>query len=185
MIHDILTDTEDRMKKSVDTIRQELAAIRTGRANPALLDSIKVDYYGSLLPLKQIANVAAPNPRLLVVQVFDRNAVVAVDKAIKSADIGLNPQADGNLLRLPIPPLTEERRYELMKFAHKLGEEGKVAIRNVRRDANDMIKDLEKQHEISEDQSHDALENIQKLTDKYTKQIDELLKMKEKDILDV
>ena len=185
MIHDILTDTEDRMKKSVDTIRQELAAIRTGRANPALLDSIKVDYYGSLLPLKQIANVAAPDPRLLVVQVFDRNAVVAVDKAIKSADIGLNPQADGNLLRLPIPPLTEERRYELMKFAHKLGEEGKVAIRNVRRDANDMIKDLEKQHEISEDQSHDALENIQKLTDKYTKQIDELLKMKEKDILDV
>jgi len=185
MIHDILTDTEDRMKKSVDTIRQELAAIRTGRANPALLDSIKVDYYGSLIPLKQIANVATPDPRLLVVQVFDRNAVVAVDKAIKSADIGLNPQADGNLLRLPIPPLTEERRHELVKFAHKIGEEGKVAIRNVRRDANDMIKDLEKKHEISEDQSHDTLESTQKLTDKYTKQVDELLKMKEKDILDV
>ncbi len=185
MIHDILTDTEDRMKKSVDTIRQELAAIRTGRANPALLDSIKVNHYGSLIPLKQIANVATPDPRLLVVQVFDRNAVVAVDKAIKSADIGLNPQADGNLLRLPIPPLTEERRHELVKFAYKIGEEGKVAIRNVRRDANDMIKDLEKKHEISEDQSHDVLESTQKLTDKYTKQVDELLKMKEKDILDV
>jgi len=185
MIDDILNDTEDRMKKSVDTIRQELAAIRTGRANPALLDSIKVDYYGSLIPLKQIANVATPDPRLLIVQVFDRNAVVAVDKAIKSADIGLNPQVDGNLLRLPIPSLTEERRHELVKFSHKIGEEGKVAIRNVRRDANDMTKDLEKSHEISEDQSHDALENIQKLTDKYIKQVDELLKMKEKDILDI
>jgi len=183
MVNEILQDTEARMKKSVDTIHQELAAIRTGRANPALLDSIKVDYYGSLIPLRQIANIAAPDPRLLVVQVFDRNAVAAVDKAIKTADLGLNPRVDGNILRLPIPPLTEERRRELVKFAHKIAEEGKVAIRNIRRDANDMVKELEKEHEISEDESHQALDDVQKLTDKFTTQIDDLYKRKEKEIL--
>ena len=184
MINDVLKDAEHRMRKSVDTAHQELAAIRTGRANPAILDSIKVDYYGSLIPLKQIANVAAPDPRLLVVQVFDKNAVAAVDKAIKAADIGLNPQADGNLLRLPIPSLNEERRRELVKHAHKIAEEGKVAIRNVRRDANEMLKELEKEHEISEDQSHDGLKSVQDLTDKFSGEIDELFKRKEKDILD-
>jgi len=184
VINDVLKDTENRMQKSVDAASQDLAAIRTGRANPGILDSIKVDYYGSLIPLKQIANVATPDPRLLVVQVFDKNAVSAVDKAIKAADLGLNPQADGNLLRLPIPPLTEERRRELVKYAHKIAEDGKVAIRNIRRDANDMVKELEKEHEISEDQSHDGLESIQKLTDKYINEIDELFKKKEKDILD-
>ncbi|MGC9365284.1 MAG: ribosome recycling factor [Fidelibacterota bacterium] len=184
MVDDILKDTEDRMQKSVDTIHQELAAIRTGRANPAILDSIKVEYYGSLIPLKQIANVAAPDPRLLVIQVFDKSAVTAVDKAIKAADLGLNPQVDGNLLRLPIPPLTEERRRELVKYAHKIAEDGKIAVRNVRRDANDMIKELEKEHEISEDQSHDSMESIQELTDKFIQEIDELLKKKEQEIMD-
>jgi len=184
VINDVLKDTENRMQKSVDAARHDLAAIRTGRANPAILDSIKVDYYGSVIPLKQIANVATPDPRLLVVQVFDKNAVSAVDKAIKAADLGLNPQADGNLLRLPIPPLNEERRRELVKYAHKIAEDGKVAIRNIRRDANEMVKELEKEHEISEDQSHDGLESIQKLTDKYINEIDELFKKKEKDILD-
>jgi len=133
--------------------------------------------------LRQIANIAAPDPRLLVVQVFDRNAVAAVDKAIKTADLGLNPRVDGNILRLPIPPLTEERRRELVKFAHKIAEEGKVAIRNIRRDANEMIKELEKEHEISEDESHQALDDIQKLTDKFITQIDDLYKRKEKEIL--
>lgn len=184
MVDDILKDTEDRMQKSVDTIHQELAAIRTGRANPAILDSIKVDYYGSLIPLKQIANVAAPDPRLLVIQVFDKSAVTAVDKAIKAADLGLNPQVDGNLLRLPIPPLTEERRRELVKYAHKIAEDGKIAVRNIRRDANDMIKELEKEHEISEDQSHDSMESIQELTDKFIQEIDELFKKKEQEIMD-
>lgn len=184
MVDDILKDTEDRMQKSVDTIHQELAAIRTGRANPAILDSIKVEYYGSLIPLKQIANVAAPDPRLLVIQVFDKSAVTAVDKAIKAADLGLNPQVDGNLLRLPIPPLTEERRRELVKYAHKIAEDGKIAVRNVRRDANDMIKELEKEHEISEDQSHDSMESIQELTDKFIQEIDELFKKKEQEIMD-
>lgn len=184
MVDDILKDTEDRMQKSVDTIHQELAAIRTGRANPAILDSIKVEYYGSLIPLKQIANVAAPDPRLLVIQVFDKSAVTAVDKAIKAADLGLNPQVDGNLLRLPIPPLTEERRRELVKYAHKIAEDGKIAVRNIRRDANDMIKELEKEHEISEDQSHDSMESIQKLTDRFIQEIDELFKKKEQEIMD-
>lgn len=184
MVDDILKDTEDRMQKSVDTIHQELAAIRTGRANPAILDSIKVEYYGSLIPLKQIANVAAPDPRLLVIQVFDKSAVTAVDKAIKAADLGLNPQVDGNLLRLPIPPLTEERRRELVKYAHKIAEDGKIAVRNIRRDANDMIKELEKEHEISEDQSHDSMESIQELTDKFIQEIDELFKKKEQEIMD-
>lgn len=184
MLDDILKDAENRMKKSTDTTHLELAAIRAGRANPALLDSIKVDYYGTLTPLRQIANVAAPDPRLLVLQVFDRSAVSAVDKAIKSSDLGLNPQIDGNLLRLPIPALTEDRRRDLVKYAHKIAEEGKVAIRNVRRDVNDMIKELEKEHEVSEDASHDAMDKVQKFTDKYIEQIDGLLKNKEKEIME-
>ncbi len=184
MIDEILKDAEHRMRKSVEATHHELAAIRTGRANPGILDSIKVDYYGSLTPLKQIANVAAPDPRLLVVQVFDRNAIAAVDKAIKAADLGLNPQADGNLLRLPIPPLTEERRRELVKFGHKISEEGKIAVRNIRRDANDLIRELEKESEISKDQSHDAQENIQEITDEFIGEIDTLFREKEKNIMD-
>lgn len=184
MINDILKDTENRMQKSLEMAHQELAAIRTGRANPAILDSIRVDYYGSLIPLRQVANVAAPDPRLLVVQVFDKNAVAAIDKAIKSADLGLNPQIDGNLLRLPIPSLNEERRRELVKFAHRIAEDGKVAIRNIRRDANDMIRELEKEHEISEDQRHDSQTRIQELTDKFIGEIDKLFKDREKDILE-
>ncbi|MCD6205935.1 MAG: ribosome recycling factor [Candidatus Marinimicrobia bacterium] len=183
-MNDILKDTENRMQKSLEMAHQELAAIRTGRANPAILDSIRVDYYGSLIPLRQVANVAAPDPRLLVVQVFDKNAVAAIDKAIKAADLGLNPQIDGNLLRLPIPSLNEERRRELVKFAHRIAEDGKVAIRNIRRDANDMIRELEKEHEISEDQRHDSQTRIQELTDKFIGEIDKLFKDREKDILE-
>ena len=184
MLDDILKDAENRMKKSTDATHLELAAIRTGRANPALLNSIKVDYYGTLTPLRQIANVAAPDHRLLVLQVFDRNAVSTVDKAIKSSDLGLNPQIDGNLLRLPIPALTEDRRRDLVKYAHKIAEEGKVAIRNVRRDVNDMIKELEREHEVSEDASHDAMDKVQRFTNKYIEQIDGLLKNKEKEIME-
>lgn len=184
MIKEILKDAESRMHKSVDSTHQDLAAIRTGRANPAMLDSIKVNYYGSMVPLKQVGNVAAPDARLLVVQVFDRNAVAAIDKAIKSADLGLNPQIDGNLLRLPIPPLTEDRRQELVRYAHKLAEEGKIAIRNIRRDANDMVKDLEKSHDVSEDQAHKGMDRIQELTDQFTIEIDRLLNVKEKEIME-
>jgi len=184
MIDEVIKDAEVRMKKSVENIQQEMAVIRTGRATPSLLDPIKVEYYGSNVPLRQVASIGAPDARLLVVQVFDRNAVVNVEKAIRSAELGLNPLVDGNLLRVPIPQLTEERRRDLVKYLHKIAEEGRVAIRNIRRDANDMAKDLEKEHEISEDDSHKGQDEVQKLTDKYIKQIDELVKRKEKDILE-
>ncbi|PIS29876.1 MAG: ribosome recycling factor [Candidatus Marinimicrobia bacterium CG08_land_8_20_14_0_20_45_22] len=184
MIRDILKDAEDRMKKSLETSQHDMAVIRTGRATPSLLDSIRVDYYGSMVPLKQVANVAAPDARLLVVQVFDRNAIQSVEKAIRTSDLGLNPKVEGNILRLPIPSLTEDRRKELIKFIHKLAEEGRISIRNVRRDANEMTKDLEKSGDISEDDSHLGLEKIQELTDKYTKLVDEIVKRKEKEIME-
>lgn len=172
------------MKKSVEACRHDLAAIRTGRATPSILDHVKVDYYGTQTPLNQIANVATPDPRMLVVHVYDKNAVGAVDKAIRSADLGLNPQVEGNLLRCPVPQLTEERRQELARYAHKLAEEGRIAIRNIRRDANDEIKKLEKDHEVSEDRAHGAMDEIQELTDKYNQTIDETLEKKEKEILE-
>jgi len=184
MIDDILKDAEDRMRKSVRSSQHELNIIRVGRANPALLDVVKVDYYGSILPLKQVANVAAPDSRLLVVQAFDRNAVSAIEKAIRKSDLGLNPLVDGNLIRLPIPQLNEERRKELVKYVHKLAEEGRVAIRNVRRDSNEMLKELEKNHDISEDDLHRTLNTIQQLTVKYIKEVDELLERKEKEIIE-
>ena len=184
MIDEVIKDAEARMQKSRETFQQEITVIRTGRATPSLLDPIKVEYYGTNVPLRQVASVGAPDARLLVVQVFDRNAVPNVEKAIRSSELGLNPLVDGNLLRVPIPQLTEERRKELVKYVHKIAEEGRVAIRNIRRDANDMAKDLEKEHVISEDALHKGQEEIQKLTDKYIKQIDELVKHKEKDILE-
>jgi len=184
MINDVLADAKERMGKSIANTQHEFLVIRTGRATPALLDGIRVEYYGTKVPLKQVANIAAPDPRMLVVQVFDRTAVSAVEKAIQTSDIGLNPQTDGNLIRLPIPSLTEERRRELIKYIHKLAEEGRVAIRNIRRDANDMTKELEKESEISEDAAHNALQDIQKLTDEHIEKVDELVKRKEKEIME-
>lgn len=184
MINDILKDAEDRMRKSVRNSQHELNIIRAGRANPALLDVVKVDYYGSILPLRQIANVAAPDSRLLVVQAFDRNSVSAIEKAIRKSDLGLNPLVDGNLIRLPVPQLNEERRKELVKYVHKIAEEGRVAVRNVRRDSNEILKELEKNHDISEDDLHKTLDKIQQLTDKYIKEVDEFLKRKEKEIME-
>ncbi|MBN2279382.1 MAG: ribosome recycling factor [Candidatus Marinimicrobia bacterium] len=184
MVNDVVKDAENRMKKSATTQQVKLGNIRTGRANPAMLDGIQVDYYGSKTPLKQLANVAAPDPRLLVVQVYDRSAIDAVDKAIKSADIGLNPQIEGSLLRLPVPQLNDERRRELIKFAHSIVEEGKVSVRNIRRDANEMLKQLQKDNDISEDDMHKGLDEVQKLTDTYIKDLDQMLKNKEKDIME-
>jgi len=184
MLNEVIKDAENRMKKSIEALQQELAVIRTGRASPTLLDPIKVEYYGTLVPLRQVGSIGAPDARLLVVQVFDRNAVQNVEKAIRSAELGLNPLVDGNLLRIPIPSLTEERRKELVKYVHKLAEDGRVAIRNIRRDANEMIKDLEKEKEIAEDDAYKGQEETQKLTDRYIKHIDEILKHKEKDIME-
>lgn len=184
MINDILKDAEERMDKSLNSIKNELITIRTGRATPALLDAVKVNYYENMVPLKQVANVTAPDARLLVVQVFDKNAVSSVEKAIMQSDLGLTPQKDGNLIRLPIPQLTKERRSELVKIVHRIAEEGRVAIRNIRRDANEMLKESEKKHEISEDALHKALEDVQKLTDKYIEKVDEVVKKKEHEIME-
>ena len=184
MIEDILKDAEERMKKSLENTRHELLTIRTGRATPTLLDGVKVEYYGSMVPLKQVANVVAPEARLLVVNPYDRSALPAIEKAIIQANLGLNPMNDGNVIRIPIPPLTEERRQELVKLAHKLCEDGRIAVRNIRRDANDMVKDLKKDHEISEDEAEVAFEKIQKLTDKYIDEINTMLKSKERELLE-
>ena len=185
MIEETKKDTRARMEKAVDNVRHELGKIRTGKASPALLDGINVDYYGSKTALKQIANVSAPEARLLVVQPWDKNLISGIEKEILKADLGLNPTNDGIVIRIPIPQLTEERRQSLVKLAKKVGEDGRIAIRNIRRDANELLKKAEKAHEISEDNMHSAQDDVQKLTDDFTKIIDEILVKKEKEILEI
>jgi ribosome recycling factor len=180
----IFKEAQERMKKSVEHVQHELARIRTGRATPALLDVVKVEYYGSMMPINQVATVSAPESRLLVVQPWEKRMIPEIEKAILVADLGLNPSNDGNVVRVPIPELSEERRHELLKLIKKYCEDGRVSIRNIRRDSNEHIKKLEKDHEISEDSSHDALEKIQKFTDNYIKEVDKILAHKEKEILE-
>ena len=172
------------MQKSVEYVQHELAKIRTGRATPALLDGVKIDYYGAPTPLKQVATVSAPEPRLLVIQPYEKRLIGDIEKAILQAELGLNPSNDGNVVRVPIPELSEERRQDLLKLVKKFCEEGRVAVRNVRRDANEHIKKLEKSHEISEDNSRDAQDEIQTYTDTYIKEIDQVLEAKEKEIIE-
>ncbi len=178
-------DIQHRMETTVDVVKKEFAGLRTGRASVALLDPITVDAYGSQMPLNQVASVAAPEPRMLTVQVWDKGQVKAVEKAIRESNLGLNPAVDGTLIRVPIPPLNEERRAELTKVAGKYAEEGKVAIRNVRRDGNDQLKKMEKDGEISEDEHRQYNDEIQKLTDDFVKQIDEALSHKQDEIMQV
>jgi ribosome recycling factor len=185
MIEDILADTDERMKKSVKSLEREFAAIRTGRANPALFDNVKVEAYDTLMPLNQVATISCPEPRLVVIQPWDRQNLSAVEKAILKSDLSLNPNNDGNLIRIQIPDLTEERRKEYVKLARQKAEECRVSIRNVRRDGNDMIKDLEKEKDISEDESKSAVGRVQKLTDKYIDEVQKLIDNKEKEILNV
>lgn len=179
----IYNDVKERMQKSVDHVKYELTRIRTGRATPALLDGVKVDYYGSPTPLNQIGTVAAPEPRLLTVTPYEKRIIADIEKAIMTADLGLNPANDGNIIRIPIPELSEERRQDLLKLVKKHCEDGRIAIRNVRRDANDSAKKLEKDHDISEDQMHDAQGEIQKFTDDYIKSIDTMMANKETELL--
>lgn len=185
MIEDILADTDERMKKSVKSLEREFAAIRTGRANPALFDNVKVEAYDTLMPLNQLSTISCPEPRLVVIQPWDRQNLSAVEKAILKSDLSLNPNNDGNLIRIQIPDLTEERRKEYVKLARQKAEECRVSIRNVRRDGNDMIKDLEKEKDISEDESKSAVARVQKLTDKYIDEVQKLIDNKEKEILNV
>ena len=182
---EILQETEKKMQKTVEAVSQQLARLRTGKASPALLEGIKVDYYGTLTPINQLASISTPEPRLIVVHPWDKSALGAIEKAIQSSDLGLNPNSDGNVIRIPIPPLTEERRKELLKVAKNIAEEGKVAIRNIRRDAIEKIKKMQKDGELPEDDSHRLQDKVQDLTEKYIKKIDEILKNKEEEIMTV
>lgn len=181
----IIKDAKSRMDKTLETLRAELVKIRTGKATTALLDSIKVDYYGTHTPINQLANVTVLDAHTLSVTPWDKTVVQAVDKAILEANIGLNPVSDGTNLKIPIPPLNEERRKELVKLVKKFGEDSKIAVRNVRRDANDHLKKAEKDKKLSEDQLKDAEDNVQKLTDEHIKKVDEILKHKEEEIMEV
>lgn len=184
MINEIKKDAQDRMEKSLEALKSHISKIRTGRAQPSLLDGIQVEYYGSATPLRQVANVVAEDARTLAVNVFDRSLISVVEKAILTSDLGLNPSSAGATIRVPLPPLTEERRRDLIKIVKGEGEQGKIAIRNVRRDANDQIKALLKDKEISEDEERKAQDEIQKITDGYVKKVDEVLAAKEKELLD-
>ncbi len=185
MTEEICFETEEKMKNAIDNIRYELKKFRTGKASAAILDSVKVNYYGSIVPLKQAANISVPEARLITIQAWDKTMINEIEKAILKSDLDLTPMNDGHMIRLPIPQLTEERRQNLVKQAKRLGEEAKVSIRNSRRDANEKIKKIEKNHEISEDESHTTQDDIQKLTDGYVKKIDEILKNKEIEILEI
>lgn len=184
-IEDFLTDAKRRMDRSIETTRGEFASVRTGRASTALLDRITVDYYGTPTPLKNIATISTPEPRLLSLQPFDPSSIKAIERAIQESDLGLTPANDGKVIRLPIPQLTEERRKELVKLVRKMGEDGKIAIRNVRRDVMQHLKDLVVNGDVGDDEERRAEQQVQKLTDEHTKAIDELLKHKESEIMEV
>lgn len=185
MIDEILADAEKRMGKSIDSLRAELIKIRTGRAHPSLLDQIIVDYYGTATPINQVANVTLEDARTLAVAPWEKQMVAVVEKAILNSGLGLNPSTAGNLIRIPMPPLTEERRRELVKVVKGEGENAKIAVRNIRRDANSDFKELLKEKDISEDESHDAEDSIQKHTDKYVKIVDDVIVVKEKELMEI
>lgn len=185
MAQTVIKDMEDRMNKAIANLKRDLSTLRAGRANPAMLDRVMVDYYGSPTPISQLANVSVPEPRMLIIQPWDKTALKEIDRALQQSDLGISPSNDGVVIRMVIPPLTEERRKDLVKLAGKSGEETKVAIRNIRRDANDEIKKLEKAATISEDDSRRHQETVQKTTDKFIAEVDKIVKDKEKDILEV
>jgi ribosome recycling factor len=185
MIDELLEDARDRMAKSVESIRHEFGSVRTGRASPALLDRIMVDYYGAITPLKQLATISAPEPRLLTVQPYDKSSIKAIERAIMESDVGLTPSNDGNLIRLGIPELTEERRKQLVKVVRHIAEEGRVAIRNIRRDVMHDLRELKEAGESGADEEHRAEVGLQKVTDARIAELDELLKHKEAEILEV
>ena len=184
-IKDLVADAQKRMDATLESIRKELMVMRTGRASLSMLDGIRVDYYGTPTPLNQVGNLQVPDPTLITIQPWDPSLLTAIDKAIRSSDLDLNPQNDGKIIRIPIPSLTEERRRTLVKHAHKHAEDGRVAVRNVRRDVNEHLKKLLKDHTVSEDDEKHALDQIQKLTDQRIEKINEILKKKEAEIMEV
>jgi ribosome recycling factor len=184
-IKPMLADAKQRMRASVDTVFRELSTMRTGRASLSILDGVRIDYYGTPTPLNQVGNLSTPDPTLITVQPWDPTLLAPIEKAIRGSDLDLNPQNDGKIIRIPIPPLTEERRKGLVKNAHKHAEEGRVAIRNVRRDVNDHLKKLLKDHEVSEDDEKHAMAEVQKMTDQHIEEINSTLKKKEGEIMEV
>ncbi|WP_202077148.1 ribosome recycling factor [Caldalkalibacillus salinus] len=185
MPNEVIQDAKERMSKSITQLKKDLGTLRAGRATPSLLDKVTVEYYGAPTPLNQLANVSAPEARLLTIQPWDKSVLGEIEKAILKSDLGLTPTNDGNLIRIAIPALTEERRAELVKTVRKYGEESKVAIRNVRRDANDEIKKIEKEGTISEDESRRHQDNVQKTTDEKIVEVDNIIQSKEQEIMEV
>jgi len=185
MLKDVLKTAEEHMHGVIEATRHEFMAVRTGRANPAILDRVLVEYYGTPTPLNQVGNILAPDPRMLVIQPWDRGMLGPIEKAILRSDLGLNPANDGHAIRIAIPALTEERRRDLVKIVRKEAEERRVGIRNIRRDSNDKLKTMQRNAEITEDQEKKALDDVQKLTDKYIGEIDKLLETKEREIMEV
>jgi ribosome recycling factor len=185
MINDITNDTEDGMKKAVDSFKRDLQKIRTGRANTSMLDGIKVDYYGTPTPVNQVATVQVVDARLITVKPWEKAMLQVIDKAIRASDLGINPVSDSELVRLPVPPLTQERRRELAKVVGKQTEEARVAVRSARRDAMDMVKDAEKDKQITEDERKNGEKKIQDLTDKYIAMVNDIAKTKEKEIMEL
>lgn len=184
MVEKLKKEVRAKMEKSLEALRHELSQIRTGRASPALLDAIRVEYYGTMVPITHIANVSAPEARLLVVQPWDKSTLPAIEKAILSSDLGITPSNDGNVIRLSIPPLTEERRQELVKVVRRLAEDARVAVRNIRREAVERLRKAQKDGELSEDESRRAQKEVQEITDEYIKKVGEALAQKEAEILE-
>jgi len=178
-------EVRDQMEKAVEAVRREFSSVRTGKASPALLDAIRIDAYGSKMPVNQLATVSTPEPRMLIVQPWDKGLMGAIEKAIRSAELGLNPANDGTVIRVPIPALNEERRKEMVRLLHKLAEEGRIAVRHARQEANKHIKAREHDHEIGEDDARRQIDEIQKLTDEYIAKVDQLLKVKEEEVMEV
>lgn len=185
MIQDVIRDVQHRMHGAIEALHRDFKSLRTGRANAAMLDGITVDYYGNPTPISQVANLKIPESSLIVAEPWDKSMVSAVEKAIRNSELGLNPSSDGKIIRIPIPQLTEERRKELVKHAHHVAEEARTAIRQVRRDGNDKLKKMLKDHQISEDDEKRGLDEIQKMTDKHIAEVGDILKNKEQDILAV
>ena len=180
-----VNEAKAQMEKAVEAMRREFGSVRTGKATPALLDTVRVDAYGSKMPISQVATVSAPEPRMLIVQPWDKGLLKAIEKAIQESDMGFNPANDGNIIRVPVPALNEERRKDMVKLLHKLAEEGRVAIRHARQEANKEIKKKQAAHEMSEDDAHRQTDQVQKLTDEYIARIDQLLKGKEQEVMEV
>lgn len=180
-----IKQAREQMEAAVDAMRREFASVRTGKATPALLDTVRVEAYGSKVPINQVATVSTPEPRLIVIQPWDKGVIPDIERGIQVADLGLNPSNDGNVIRVPIPPLSEERRKDMVRLLHKMAEEGKVSVRHARQEANKEIKDREHDHDISEDEARRQQDEVQKLTDQYVGRIDELMAAKEAEVMEV